>query len=138
MTGPAAPVAQIPPDHLHALIQDRPDIPEILRTVAEFLGGVADRASGSERYNALCALFLLQVVERELATGADTVANQWRDLERLTGTLPAAVAPYAAFCADARAGRLDAHWDEALAFALRQVIDKVRVTNPAHLEPEHR
>lgn len=79
MTGPATSASsptEATPEHLRALIQDRPDIPEILKTVAEFLGGVADRASGSERYNALCAVFLLQVVERELATGADTVARQ--------------------------------------------------------------
>lgn len=138
MTGPATSAAAITPEHLRALTQDRPDIPEILRTVGEFLGEVANRAGGSERYNALCAVFLLQVIERELATGADTVVRQWHDLQCLTGTAPAAREPYAAFCADARAGRLDGQWDEAVAFALRQVIDKVRVTNPAHLEPEHR
>ena len=104
----------------------------------EFLGAVADRTSGSERYNALCAVFLLQVVERELALSADAVARQWRELAHLTGTEPSAEEPYAAFCAAARAGRLDAQWDAAVAFALHQVIDKVRVTNPDHLDPRHR
>ncbi|MBI2783388.1 MAG: hypothetical protein HYX64_04815 [Gammaproteobacteria bacterium] len=126
------------PERLRALTQDRPDIPEILKTVAEFINGVAGRSSGSERYNALCAVFLLKVIERELA--ADTLAaqSQMRELARLTGAEPSETEPYAAFCASARAGKLDAQWDAVMAFALRQVIDKVRVTNPDYLEPMHR
>ena len=138
MTGPAAAATAITPERLRALTQDRPDIPEILKTVGEFLDGVANRTSGSERYNALCATFLLKVVERELALSADAVARQWRDIQHLTGAEPSATEPYAAFCAAARAGRLDAQWDAAVAFALHQVIDKVRVTNPDHLDPRHR
>jgi hypothetical protein len=126
------------PERLRALTQDRPDIPEILKTVAEFISGVAGRSSGGERYNALCAVFLLKVVERELA--ADTLAaqSQMRELARLTGAEPSVTEPYAAFCASARAGKLDAQWDAVMAFALSQVIDKVRVTNPDYLEPMHR
>ncbi len=134
------PVADTPmsPERLRALTQDRPDIPEILKTVAEFIDGVASRSSGGERYNALCAVFLLKVVERELA--ADTLAaqSQMRELARLTGAEPSVTEPYAAFCASARAGKLDAQWDAVMAFALRQVIDKVRVTNQDYLEPMHR
>ncbi len=134
--------AQTPgsPERLRALTQDRPDIPEILKTVTEFINGVAGRSSGSgsERYNALCAVFLLKVVERELAAGTVAAQRQMRELTRLTGEEPSMTEPYAAFCASARAGKLDAQWDDVMAFALRQVIDKVRITNPDYLEPTHR
>ncbi|MGD9984316.1 MAG: DUF6285 domain-containing protein [Porticoccaceae bacterium] len=126
------------PERLRALTQDGPDIPEILKTVAEFINGVAGRSSGSERYNALCAVFLLKVVERELAAGTLAAQRQIRELARLTGEEPSMTEPYAAFCASARAGKLDAQWDDVMAFALRQVIDKVRITNPGYLEPMHR
>ncbi|MGB5146416.1 MAG: DUF6285 domain-containing protein [Porticoccaceae bacterium] len=126
------------PERLRALTQDGPDIPEILKTVAEFINGVAGRSSGSERYNALCAVFLLKVVERELAAGTLAAQRQMRELARLTGEEPSMTEPYAAFCASARAGKLDAQWDDVMAFALRQVIDKVRITNPDYLELMHR
>ena len=126
------------PERLRALTQDGPDIPEILKTVAEFINGVAGRSSGSERYNALCAVFLLKVVERELGAGTLAAQRQIRELARLTGEEPSVTEPYAAFCASARAGKLDAQWDDVMAFALRQVIDKVRITNPDYLEPMHR
>lgn len=126
------------PERLRALTQDRPDIPEILKTVTEFINGVAGRSSGSERYNALCAAFLLKVVERELAAGTLAAQRQIRELTRLTGEEPSVTEPYAAFCASARSGKLDAQWDDVMAFALRQVIDKVRITNPDYLEPMHR
>lgn len=134
------PVTDTPtsPERLRALTQDRPDIPEILKTVAEFINGVAGRSSGGERYNALCAAFLLKVVERELAASTLAAQSQMRELARLTGAEPSVTEPYAAFCASARAGKLDAQWDAVVAFALRQVIDKVRVTNPDYLEPMHR
>lgn len=138
MTDKAIAGAPVSPERLRALTQDRPDIPEILRTVAEFIHGVADRGSGSERYNALCAVFLLKVVERELAAGTLAAQSQMREVARLTGEAPSATEPYAAFCARVRAGELDAQWDAVMAFALRQVIDKVRITNPDHLEPMHR
>ena len=126
------------PERLRALTQDGPDIPEILKTVTEFINGVADRGSGSERYNALCAVFLLKVVERELAAGSVAAQSQMHELARLTGETPSVTEPYAAFCASARAGELDAQWDDVMTFALRQVIDKVRITNPDYLEPMHR
>lgn len=137
VAGQATTAAPMSPERLRALTQDRPDIPEILKTVAEFIGDIADRSSGSERYNALCGVFLLKLVERELA--ADTLAaqSQMRELARLTGAAPSETEPYAAFCAAARAGDLDAQWDAVMAFALRQVIDKVRVTNPDYLEAMH-
>lgn len=120
------------------ITQDQPDIAEILRTVAEFARGVAARSSGSERYDALCAAFLVEVVGRELAAGTEPLLRQQAALHALLGAAPDVAQPYGEFCRRVRAGELDEEWEHAFDLALHQVIDKVRVTNPAYLEPEHR
>lgn len=120
------------------MTQDRPDIAEILRTVREFAQGVAARTSGSERYDALCAAFLLEVVGRELAAGDGPARRQAEQLRELLGGKPDPRQPYRDFCQRVRAGELDEHWSRAFDFALRQVIDKVQVSNSDYLEPDHR
>ncbi|MGK2913125.1 MAG: DUF6285 domain-containing protein [Porticoccaceae bacterium] len=110
---------------------------DILGTVAEFARGVAARSEGGERYDALCAAFLLDVVRRELIAGDGPERRQREQLGTLTGT-PAGGHLYADFCARVRSGSLDADWEKAFDFALAQVIDKVAVTNPDYLEPMHR
>jgi len=119
------------------MTQDRPDVQDILGTVAEFARGVAARSEGAERYDALCAAFLLDVVRRELIAGDGPERRQRALLGTLTG-IPAGTHLYAAFCAQVRSGGLDADWERAFDFALAQVIDKVAVTNPDYLEPIHR
>lgn len=119
------------------MTQDRPDLQEILTTVAEFARGVAARSEGGERYDALCAAFLMEVAKRELTVGDLAERRQRKQLNALTG-MPPGTDLYADFCTRARAGELDADWEQAFAFALAQVIDKVAVTNPEYLEPLHR
>jgi hypothetical protein len=121
------------------ITQDQPDVAEILRTVAEFARGVAARSAGSERYDALCAAFLVEVVGRELAAGEAPAQRQQAALRELLGSPGDQPAPsYGEFCRRVRAGELDHDWKRAFDFALHQVIDKVRVTNPVHLESDHR
>ena len=120
------------------MTQDRPDIAEILRTVAEFARGVAARSAGSERYDALCAAFLVEVLGRELAAGTAPGRRQQAALRELLGVVPDPAQPYGEFCGRMRRGELDEDWARAFDFALCQVVDKVRITNPAYLEPEHR
>jgi hypothetical protein len=119
------------------MTQDRPDVQDILVTVAEFARAVAAKSEGGERYDALCAAFLLDVVRRELVAGDDPERRQRARLTTLLGTT-AGGKLYADFCARVRSGGLDADWERAFDFALAQVIDKVAVTNPDYLEPMHR
>ena len=118
--------------------QDSPSIEEILITLKEFADDVAARSEGAERYDALCAGFLAEFVRRELQLDADQ--NRWQEaaLCQLTGSSGTVAALYRDFCRNVRDGQYDDDWQPAFDFALRQVIDKVRVTNPEHLEPDHR
>lgn len=125
--------------------QDQPNIREILITVSELLDAVAARSSGGERYNALCGSFLLGVVERELELSGEQDARQLKALATLldssAGDFDAGLelpALYQQFCRRVRAGDLDGHWDEVFEFAMTQVVDKVKVTNPDYLAPLHR
>ena len=118
--------------------QDNPSIEEILTTVKEFAQGVAQRSTGAERYDALCAAFLMGVVQRELNLGAqqdDGQLNQLQDLLATDGTLTEL---YRQFANNVRKGNYDTDWQSAFDFAFKQVVDKVKVTNPDHLEEEHR
>ncbi|GMU46861.1 MAG: hypothetical protein AMXMBFR26_16430 [Porticoccaceae bacterium] len=100
---------------------------------------MAARSAGSERYDALCAAFLVEVVGRELAAGEAPARRQQAALSELLGSSADQPAvSYGEFCRRMRCGALDHDWERAFAFALGQVIDKVRVTNPHHLEPDHR
>ena len=65
--------------------QDNPDIQEILATVKDFAEGVARRSRGAERYDALCAAFLMGVVQRELKLGDRQDDNQLAQLRHLLG-----------------------------------------------------
>ncbi|MBV1932839.1 MAG: hypothetical protein KUG71_14115 [Porticoccaceae bacterium] len=136
--------------------QDNPDIQEILTTVKEFAEGVAGRSSGAERYDALCAAFLMGVVQRELNLGGQQDDDQLAALRGLLSAQSEQGAPadpgltevqltegalpklYQVFSKNVREGRYDNDWQTAFDFAFKQVVDKVRVTNPNHLEVEHR
>ncbi len=128
-----------------ALSQDSPTIEEILVTVKEFAEGVASRSAGAERYDALCAAFLLGVVQRELRLGTQQDEEQIAALNKLVargesgGSSERSITDlYKGFCEGVRGGRYDDKWASAFDFALRQVIDKVLVTNADHLQTKHR
>ena len=118
--------------------QDNPDIHEILTTVREFAEGVASRTQGAERYDALCAAFLMGVVQRELNLGEQQDEAQQARLQALLGCSGDLIELYRDFSARVRRGDYDQDWQPAFDFAFEQVVDKVRVTNPDYLEAEHR
>ena len=61
--------------------QDSPSIEEILITLKEFADDVAARSEGAERYDALCAGFLAEVVRRESADdGNDQLAAKFAEV----------------------------------------------------------
>ncbi len=118
--------------------QDNPGIEQILTTVKEFAEGVAQRSIGAERYDALCAAFLMGVVQRELQLGDDQNNSQLTQLQGMLGKQGDLAELYREFSSRVREGQYDEDWQTALDFAFSQVVDKVKITNPNHLETEHR
>ena len=111
--------------------RDAPEVPEILRTVREFIEDITGRLEGLDRYHAMCANYLLAVAQRELAQGPaiDAAENAaFAHLERDKSTLASRI----------RRGELDAQWDELFPLMLNHVINKVRISKPEHLHPMHR
>ncbi|MBI4694719.1 MAG: hypothetical protein HY749_11935 [Gammaproteobacteria bacterium] len=120
------------------MLQDRPDVPEILKSVREFITGVLDKLDDQERYHALCANYLLNIVEREFAIGGaidDAAAAKLRAFLGVDAPLPELSKR---LCAAIRSGECDQRWDEAVALVMDQVVGKVKVTKPDHLDPMHR
>ncbi len=118
--------------------QDKPDIKEILINVKELLENIANKSKGSERYDALCGAFLISVVDRELDFGGRQDENQSVELKQLLGRDGSIKELYELFCHQVRSGEMDPQWTSAFDFAFRQVIDKVKVTNPNYLDEMHR
>jgi hypothetical protein len=135
-------------------MQDRPTAPELLAAVraflqAEILPGLADQR---QRFRALIALNVLQVVEREIATEEAALAAEWAALVALDpsdglsdgpATRPPTLAALRAdiearkrdLCRRIQAGEADAGpWRAAvLAYARRSVAARLAVANPRYL-----
>jgi len=117
--------------------QDNPSIPELLRTVREFIDEVTPKLEGQDRYHALCTSYLVSIVERELASGAAIDRAEQVALADFTGRDEPLPTGYAALAREIRAGHHDARWDALAALLFEHVTNKVRVSKPDHLHPMH-
>lgn len=118
--------------------QDAPSIDELLITVREFVDEIAPQLDGRDRYHALCASFVLEIVRREIARGEADETAERAMLARYLDAPASGPAGIAALARAIRAGGLDERFDELLADLTRHVVDKVRVTRPEVLHPMHR
>lgn len=98
----------------------RPSTPDLIRVVGDFLEQVGPRLDSGDRYQALVCRHILGMVERELA------GEPLADLDD------------AALAAAIRAGDHDADWDATFATVLDRTVQRLRITKPDHLAPEHR
>lgn len=98
----------------------RPSTPDLVRVVSDFLEQIGPRLESGDRYQSLVCRHILGMVEREL-TG-----------EPLTDIDEAALA------AAIRAGARDGDWDATFAAVLDRTIERLKITKPDHLAPEHR
>ena len=118
--------------------QDFPTLSDILRTVREYLEGIQSVVPEHERYHALCSIYLLSIAEREVTASTASVAEEVRAIGELLGDAVAIQTAVPALAKAIREGRLDSKWDMAFDLVMRQVIDKVSITKPEHLAPQHR
>ncbi|MSR15169.1 MAG: hypothetical protein EXR86_11520 [Gammaproteobacteria bacterium] len=118
-------------------LQDQPPVPGIMRVVREFLESIIDQVPDADRYHAMCCVYLMNVAERELAV--DPVAPELKQrIDAFLGEIRPLPDAIQEFSVGLREGRCDARWDETFALVLAQVVAKVQVSKPDHLQPIHR
>ena len=122
------------------MAHDWPDLPELLRTVREFIDGVALKLQGVDRFHALCAIYLVEIAERELSEWEPRETVDDARLRRLARAAPAVARSELAalLCQRIRAGEFEQDMDQLLAELTAHVVAKVRVSKPSCLEQEHR
>lgn len=118
--------------------QDPPSLDELLETVREFVDEIAPQLAGRDRYHALCASFLLEVVRREVAHGDAGSSEERAMLGRYLGRNEGGASGLAALAHAIRAGGLDDRYDELLEDLTRHVVGQVRITRPDVLHAMHR
>jgi Domain of unknown function (DUF6285) len=127
------------------MTQDRPDAPELLDALAEFLhGDVAEWAPPEKRFQVLVAANLCAVLGRELRAGSEPLGDDLALLHELLGTEPPPGALSDAELRDGvrvaeaelarrlRAGELDERLDAVASKLAEHVRRKLEVARPGY------
>ena len=117
------------------MAQDNPNLIELIETVREFIDEIMLKLDGQDRYHALCSVFLLDIVARELA-------SEWRAVEtpddqRLISLLGEEVPQteiLQRLSEAIRDGRFKERESELFETLLRHVETKIAITKPSYLE----
>jgi len=117
--------------------QDLPDLPDVLRTVRDFIDAITPVVPDKDRYHAMCCSYLLALAEREVTGGAEASRQMTATLEALAARAGLALDSAESLSARLRDGTLDTHWDAAFEAVLALVLARVRVSKPGHLHPMH-
>ena len=115
-----------------------PAVDEIMTTVDEFLGAIVNRLDGRDRYDALCARYLLDVARRELSGGAEIDARELNMLEAFLEESGSLKELQTRLGQSIRAGAYDEKWQQVFDLVLTHVINNVMVSRPDKLESQHR
>lgn len=116
------------------MLQDTPDITELLATVHEFIDGITDKLDGQDKYFALCSMFLLEIVQRELKDWRPELTDDDEQLMTFTTGIDNPNQALANLSKMIRGGELDDRMDELLPMLIQHVKAKVAVTKPEYLE----
>ena len=111
---------------------DAPNIEGLLITVRDYLRDLGPRLDSGDRYHALCCIYLLEIVERELTQWRREPTTDDERINRLAGTVPGTDSTVAlsTLCEAIRDGRFDGQLDTLLPDLLAHVEDKVRISRP--------
>ena len=118
--------------------QDRPSLPEILKSVRELLDGLGPKVAPEARYDVRVAAFLIGIAEREVVSGGALDARAQSELAAFLGTEAPLGDLEKELAARLRRGELDDRIDEVLALLLPQLADKARIVRPSVVEEMHR
>ncbi|MGR8946663.1 MAG: DUF6285 domain-containing protein [Gammaproteobacteria bacterium] len=114
------------------MAHDNPDLTELILTVREFIQDITDELSGQSRYHALCAVFLLEVVERELAQWAPHETEDDLRLKALLGEDVPREQILPTLCTKIRNGAYKSEDNKLLEAMLQHVEAKIAVIKPKH------
>ena len=117
---------------------DWPAVDEIIRTVEEFLGAIANQLDGRDRYDALCARYLLNVARRELSEGAEIDERELNMLEAFLEESGSLKELQGKLGQSIHAGTYDEKWQQVFDLVMTHVTNNVMVSRPDKLESEHR
>ena len=116
------------------MAQDTPNISEHINTVHEYIEGISLKLDGQDKYFALCSMFLLEIVQRELPHWRPCVTE---DDERLMSLLSEPCEEsevIGLLCEMISNGEFDDRLNEVLPVLIKHVEAKVAITNPAYLQ----
>lgn len=116
------------------MAHDQPDIKELIVTVREFIQEITGELEGQSRYHALCASFLLEVVERELAAWQSRETQDDMRLKAILGEDVPTAEILPALCAKIRDGTYEAQENELFLTLLKHVEAKISVIKPKHFD----
>ena len=116
------------------MAHDNPDIKELITTVREFIEEITGQLEGQARYHALCASFLLEVVERELAEWRPGETQDDVRLKAMLGTEAPQAEVLTRLCAKIRQGSYKSEDQELFLTLLKHVEAKINVIKPKHFE----
>ncbi len=120
------------------MAQYRPTLDDLLRTIQAFVDSLIPNLDGEPRYHAQVSSYLLGIGERELRLSEQYDAQELEELHAFLGEDGALPELTEKLCAGIRAGAYDNRWDEVMDLVLAQVIRKLRIVRPDHLDPMHR
>ena len=117
------------------MAQDNPNVMELVQTVREFIEEVMPKLDGQDRYHALCSIFLLEIVERELSI--DWQPLETADDRRLKALLGDEIPKdeiLSSLSKAIREGRFKDRESELFDTLLRHVEAKIAVTKPSYID----
>lgn len=116
------------------MAQDNPSVSELIETVHEFIADISEKLDGQDKYFALCSMFLLEIVQRELKDWQPSVTDDDKRLMNLLDEDSSPTEVLAQLSDKIKQGGFDERMDELLAVLLKHVEAKVKVTKPSYLE----
>ena len=118
------------------MASDEPNVSDLLTTVKEYLTQLKPKLNAEDRYFALCCVYLLEIVEREIGADPRSVASSKGLFDELLDGASEMTAreKIENICEDIRAGDFDDDLERLHQKVFDHVVSKVKISDPTILE----